>query len=314
MLVGRNRAAGGSKGDAETMASLTTERTRSGYGASLPGVDQLSWYFFRVSGVLLVFLALGHLFITHYLNIPSDTTFDFVSRRWANPLWRTFDWLLLLMALWHGLMGLRISVTDYVRSAGWRVLSHSTVWVLGLIFTALGSITIFTFDEVASRNNTGPLSGELWIATTLEVLLFIFAIGTYLGALTLVIYVGKHLRLGSRPIYAGDTGQYAWAMHRATGLGILFFLLVHIIDIMLIGLGRDVYDKSVEAYGNAFLLPMEIALVGAVIYHTLNGIRIILIDFWSMGTRRQRQLFWGALVGSVALTIPSAIIILVNEL
>jgi succinate dehydrogenase / fumarate reductase cytochrome b subunit len=51
-----------------------------------------------------------------------------------------------------------------------------------------------------------------------------------------------------------------------------------------------------------------------VIYHTLNGLRIILIDFWSMGTRRQRQLFWGALVGSALLTIPSAIIILVHEL
>ena len=94
----------------------------------------------------------------------------------------------------------------------------------------------------------------------------------------------------------------------------LFFLLVHILDIMLIGLGRDVYDKSVEFYGNAFLLPMEIALVGAVIYHGLNGIRIILIDFWTMGTRQQRQLFWGALFGSLALTIPSAIIILANEL
>ncbi|MEA2525148.1 MAG: succinate dehydrogenase / fumarate reductase, cytochrome b subunit, partial [Thermomicrobiales bacterium] len=81
-----------------------------------------------------------------------------------------------------------------------------------------------------------------------------------------------------------------------------------------IGLGRDVYDESVAFYGNTFLLPMEIALVGAVIYHTLNGLRIILIDFWSMGTRRQRQLFWGALVGSALLTIPSAIIILVHEL
>ena len=148
----------------------------------------------------------------------------------------------------------------------------------------------------------------------LEVMLFIFAIGTYLGAVALAVYVGKHIRLGTRPIYAGDSGQYAWIMHRATGLGVLFFLLVHIIDIMLIGLGRDVYDKSVEAYGNVFLLPMEIALVGAVIYHTLNGLRIILIDFWSMGTQRQRQLFWAALAGSVILTIPSAIIILVNEL
>jgi succinate dehydrogenase cytochrome b556 subunit/succinate dehydrogenase hydrophobic membrane anchor protein len=294
------------------MASVT-ERTRSEYGASVPGADQLTWYFLRVSGVLLVVLALGHLFITHYLNVPSETTFDFVAQRWANPLWRTFDWLLLLMALWHGLMGLRIAVTDYVRSAGWRVLGHSAVWVIGLIFTAIGSMTIFAFDEAAARDNTGPLAGELWIADVIGASLFAFAIVTYIGLIALIIWVGKHIRLGTRPIYAGDPGQYAWVLHRATGLGVLFFLLVHIIDIMLIGLGRDIYDKSVELYSNPFLIPMEIALVGAVIYHTLNGLRVILINFWPMGVRRQHQLFWVALVGSVLLTIPSAIIIFLAE-
>lgn len=294
--------------------ALSTGQQRGGYGASIPGADQLTWYFFRVSGVLLVVLALGHMFITHYINVPSETDFEFVAGRYANPLWRTFDWLLLFLALWHGLLGARVAITDYVRSPGWRVLGHSAVWVIGLIFTLLGSITIITFDEEAARNNTGPLAGEFWIADVLGYSLFAFAIGTYLGTIALLIYIGKHIRLGSRPIYAGDTGQYAWIMHRATGLGILFFLLVHILDIMLIGLGRDVYDESVEFYGHPFLLPMEVALVGAVIYHSLNGIRIILIDFWSMGTRRQRQLYWAALIGSVVLTIPAAIVIFLHEL
>ncbi|HET8521741.1 MAG TPA: hypothetical protein VFL82_00830, partial [Thermomicrobiales bacterium] len=79
------------------MSLLTSERTRGEYGGSIPGADQVSWYFLRISGVMLVVFALGHIFITHYMNVPSDTTFDFVSKRWANPLWRTFDWILLLM-------------------------------------------------------------------------------------------------------------------------------------------------------------------------------------------------------------------------
>ncbi|MFL5759519.1 MAG: succinate dehydrogenase, cytochrome b556 subunit [Thermomicrobiales bacterium] len=296
------------------MSARTPERTRLGYGANVPGGDQLSWYFFRVSGIMLVILALGHILITHYLNVPSDTTFDFVSKRWANPLWRSFDWLLLLMALWHGLLGLRLSVTDYVRPAGWRVLGNSVVWVIGIVFTVVGSITILTFNEAQARNNTGPLADAHWIADALGYSLFVFAVGTYVGAIALIVWVVRSLRAGGPPIYAGDTGQYAWALHRATGLGVLFFLLVHILDIMLIGLGREVYDKSVDFYGNAFLLPMEIALVGALIYHSLNGVRIILIDFWAMGTRQQRQLFWAALIGALALTIPSAIIILAHEL
>ena len=296
------------------MASASTEPLGSGYGVTIPGADRLVWYFLRVSGLLLVLLAGGHLFITHYLNVPSETTFGFVAARWANPLWRTFDWLLLMAALWHGLLGLRYSITDYLRRPGWRVLGHSTIYVLGFVFTALGSITVFTFDEQAARENVGPLAGELWIADVIGYSLYAFAVVTYLAIPGLLIWVLRSYRAGGPPIYAGDPGQYAWVFHRASGIGVLFFLLVHIVDIMLIGLGRDVYDASVEFYGRIELIPMELLLVGAVIYHTLNGLRIILIDFSEMGYRRERMLFWGVLALSVVLTIPSAIVIFRAEL
>jgi succinate dehydrogenase cytochrome b556 subunit/succinate dehydrogenase hydrophobic membrane anchor protein len=296
--------------DIASMASVVSERPGSNFSAGLPGFDRFVWYFFRVSGLMLVLLAGGHLFITHYLNVPSETTFDFVANRWANPLWRLFDFLLLLMALWHGLFGMRTVIIDWVKQGGWRVALTSTTWVIGLIFTAMGTITIFTFDEEAARNNTGPLAGEMWIADVIGFSLFAFAIVTYVVGAALLVYILRHIRLGTRPIYSGDLGQYAWVMHRATGLGILFFLLIHIIDIMLVGLGRDIYDETVHFYANPFLIPMEIALVGAVIYHTLNGLRIMLIDFWARGAKLQKPLFYAAIIGTILLTIPSAIIII----
>jgi succinate dehydrogenase cytochrome b556 subunit/succinate dehydrogenase hydrophobic membrane anchor protein len=294
--------------------SSSTERSRAGYSTGSAGSDQLSWYFFRLSGALLIGLALGHLFITHYLHVPSETDFDFVAERYANPLWRTFDWLLLMMALWHGLLGVRISITDYVRSAGARLFANSVNWALGAIFTVLGTVTILTFDEQAARNNTGPLAGEKWIGDVLGYSLYVVALGTYLSVILLGIWIIREKSAGRPLIYEGDSGQYAWALHRATGLGIVFFLLVHILDIMLIGLGRDVYDHTVEFYGRPFIIPMEIALVGAVIYHALNGLRVILIDFWPKGgVKNQRVLYYVALIVAVALTIPSAIIILNAE-
>ncbi len=296
------------------MAYASTERGPASVSVAAPGSDRLAWFFLRVSGALLVVFALGHLFITHYVNIPSETTFDFVSARWANPLWRSFDWILLLAALWHGLIGLRYSVTDWIRPAGWRQIGFALLWVFGLIFTVVGSVTIISFDEAAARDNTGPLAGAFWIADLLGFSLFVFAVGTYLSIVALAVWVYRNVKAGITPVYAGDPGQYAWVLHRLTGIGILFFLLVHVIDIMLIGLGRDVYDESVEFYAHPFLLPMEVLLVGAVIYHTLNGLRIIAIDFSSTGVQRQRQYFWWVLIGSVALTIPSGIIIFAKEL
>ncbi len=59
---------------------------------------------------------------------------------------------------------------------------------------------------------------------------------------------------------------------------------------------------------------MEIMLVGAVIYHTLNGLRVIAVNFTAQGPVREKTAFWWVLAGTVILTIPSAIVILLHEL
>ena len=293
--------------------ALMAERARGRTTTAAMGSDQLVWYFFRVTGVLLVGLVGSHLFITHYLHAPSETTFDFVAERYANPLWRTADWALLLTALWHGLLGARISVRDYVRASGWRTVINSAVWVIGFAFTLLGTITILTFDEEAARNNTGPLAGSFWIGDILGYSLYVLAAITYLAVVLIAIYAIRQLSQGNLLFYRGDPGQYAFYLHRATGLGIVGFLLVHIIDILLIGLGRDVYDHTVEFYAHIFIIPMEIALVGAVIYHGLNGLRLTLLNFWDIGIGKERQFFYVALIGAVLLTLPSVLVIIQHE-
>lgn len=295
------------------MSAVISERPNSEVSAGIPGFERLVWYFLRVSGLALVILACGHLIITHFINVPSDTVFDFVANRWASPFWRTFDFLLLTFAVWHGILGLRMIVIDLVRAPGWRVALNSLCWVVGVVFFAIGIVTIFAFDEAQGRANTGPLADSFWVADVIKWSLYAFAVLTYAGAALLVIYIIRHLSLGTRPIYRGDLGQYAWILHRAAGAGIVFFLLIHIIDIMLIGFGREVYDEAVSVYSAAFLVPMEIALVGAVFYHTLNGLRIILINFSQRGLRMQKGLFWTALGITMVLTAISAWIIVSHE-
>jgi succinate dehydrogenase / fumarate reductase, cytochrome b subunit len=295
--------------------ALVPSQGRRSVSSSLTSMssDKIGWYFLRISGVALVFLAGGHLFITHYINVPSETDFDFVAARWANPLWRSYDTLLLFFALWHGLIGMRYSIADYVRNRGARQAAKASVWLFGVIFSVLGLITIVTFDEQMARDNTGPLSGEMWIADLLGYSLFVFAIITYVGVAAVAVWAWRSIREGRSPIYTGDVGQYAFVMHRATGIGILFFLLIHIIDIMLIGLGRDVYNHAVEFYANPFIIPMEIMLVGAVIYHLLNGLRIVAVNFSSSGPSKSTKYFWWVMVLTVILTLPSAILIFAKE-
>ena len=104
-----------------------------------------SWFFMRVSGLVLVFLALVHFAITHIVTDVADTDSRFVSERWANPLWRLFDWALLALALFHGLNGLRWIVDDYVRSARARAGVKSTLYSVSLALFAYGTFTIVAY-------------------------------------------------------------------------------------------------------------------------------------------------------------------------
>ena len=125
-------------------------RISTGFGSRPAGggFETFSWFFFRVSGIILIFLIIVHLIVMHVTTDVHCTTYMFVSMRYSNPFWRLFDWLLLTLALTHGMNGLRVMIDDYVRSASVRIWLLSLLGTLLLIFFMLGTITLITFQPV----------------------------------------------------------------------------------------------------------------------------------------------------------------------
>lgn len=105
-----------------------------------------SWFFMRISGLVLIFLALIHFSITHIINDVTETDARFVAQRWGNPLWRLFDWALLVLALLHGLNGLRWIIDDYVRSPAKRAVTKSVLYSVSFALLGYGTLTIVTFS------------------------------------------------------------------------------------------------------------------------------------------------------------------------
>ncbi len=104
-----------------------------------------SWYFMRISGLVLIFLALAHFTITHIVYDVVETDAEFVAERWANPLWRAYDWTLLALGLLHGLNGLRWILDDYIRAPAKRVTAKAALYsVTGFLFF-YGTLTIITY-------------------------------------------------------------------------------------------------------------------------------------------------------------------------
>ena len=109
-----------------------------------------------------------------------------------------------------------------------------------------------------------------------------------------------------RSLYRGDPGMWSWVLHRITGATIFFFLLVHVLDTALVRVNPDTYDRVIETYKNPLVGLMELALVAMVLYHALNGLRVMLVDFWSKGAQYQRVMLWVILAIWFVVMIPAA--------
>ncbi|GAA1059485.1 succinate dehydrogenase, cytochrome b556 subunit [Agromyces bracchium] len=93
-------------------------------------------------------------------------------------------------------------------------------------------------------------------------------------------------------LYRGREGMWSWVLHRITGVAIFFFLLVHILDTALVRVSPEAYNAVIGTYQTPIMGLGEVALVGAIVFHAFNGLRVILVDFWSWATRNQKVLFY----------------------
>ena len=111
-------------------------------------------------------------------------------------------------------------------------------------------------------------------------------------------------------LYRGGEGMWTWVVHRITGVGVFFFLLVHVLDTALVRVSPDTYDSVIATYKTPLVNLMEVGLVGAVLYHAFNGLRIILIDFWAKGPRYQKQMTWALGTVWILLMLPGTFFML----
>jgi len=114
---------------------------------SRTNIEMVAWTFMRLSGLLLVVLVLGHLFIMTMLDGGvSRIGFAFVAGRWSSPFWQTWDLAMLWLAQLHGTNGLRVIIDDYAERDATRFWLKMTLYTATGLVLLLGTLVIFTFD------------------------------------------------------------------------------------------------------------------------------------------------------------------------
>ena len=108
------------------------------------GFELVSWYLMRLSGLGLFVLVLTHYLILHVLHDPATQDADWITQfRWSSQFWRAFDWLMLMLVLFHSFFGMRTVVIDYVRG-GSRTLVLSLLYLLAIGLFVIGTLVVLT--------------------------------------------------------------------------------------------------------------------------------------------------------------------------
>jgi len=104
-----------------------------------------AWYLMRVTGVALFVLALAHFSILHFIWDPAEQTSEFIAQqRWNQIFWRGFDWLLLMTVLFHGFLGVRTVILDYVHRPRLREFTLLMLYSVGFLLFVIGTQVILT--------------------------------------------------------------------------------------------------------------------------------------------------------------------------
>ena len=105
-------------------------------------------------------------------------------------------------------------------------------------------------------------------------------------------------------LYRGREGQWAWVLHRVTGVGIILFLFAHVVDTAVVGWGPEAYNRVLSVYHNPGVQFLELVLVGMVLYHAANGVRIMLLDFWPKASLYQARLWYATVALTIGAMVP----------
>jgi len=137
------------------VTELTTRSPYQRTSRARGNFELWSWLFMRGSGVVLLVLVFGHLFVNLMLGQGiKSIDFAFVAGKWASPFWQTWDLLMLWLAEIHGVNGVRTIINDYTEKDSTRLILKTLLAASAILVLVLGTLVIFTFDPCIDPAST----------------------------------------------------------------------------------------------------------------------------------------------------------------
>lgn len=128
------------------MAVNRPQTLQEARAASSSNAELAWWIFMRVSGLLMLVILGGHVFMTNIMINVGDIDFDFVAGRLSTPWLKIFNTALLVLAMLHGANGIRYSIEDYASRPSRRFVGKIVLYALTVIVMIIGLISLWGID------------------------------------------------------------------------------------------------------------------------------------------------------------------------
>lgn len=113
--------------------------------------------------------------------------------------------------------------------------------------------------------------------------------------------------------YKKDSGSWAWILHRITGVALIAYLFLHVYSLSPLTQGEAAFNNKMEVYMTPFFMAVEWFLFAFVLFHSLNGLRIVLVD-WADGAKYHKQLYRLSWILGIILFIAMGVLMFSFEL
>lgn len=113
-------------------------------------------------------------------------------------------------------------------------------------------------------------------------------------------------------VYQLKEGQIAFILHRVTGVAVILFLFVHLVENFFLLMGEEAYNRAISIYDTWYFRLGEFGLIAAVVYHAMNGLRVVVIDFWAKSTAYHKRMWYAAMAVTVVACLAVAKVMLLD--
>ena len=113
--------------------------------------------------------------------------------------------------------------------------------------------------------------------------------------------------------YKKDQGSWAWIFHRVSGIALIAYLFLHVYSLSTLTQGKEAFEHKMQAFLSPPFLIAEWVLFIIVLFHSLNGIRIVIVD-WAEGARYHKQLYKLSWITGIILFLAMGYIMFSHEI